>query len=53
MSFLDVASQATAQLMLVSPQRPRSTGAEDLLAPPILLPAGASGDVIRAESIDA
>jgi pimeloyl-ACP methyl ester carboxylesterase len=52
-SFLDVARQATAQLMLVSPPRRRLTGAEDFYLPPDPLPAGRPGDIIRAEPVDA
>jgi hypothetical protein len=51
--LFDVARQATAQLMLVSPPRWRSAGAEDFYVPPSPLPDGAAGDVIRAESVDA
>jgi fermentation-respiration switch protein FrsA (DUF1100 family) len=53
MSLFDVARQATAQLMLVSPPRRRSAGAEDFYVPPAPLPAGAPGEIIRAEPIDA
>ncbi len=53
MSFLDVARQATAQLMLVSPPRRRVTGAEDFYLPRDPLPAGRPGDIIRAEPVDA
>ncbi len=53
MSFLDVARHASAQLMLVSPPRRRVAGAEDFYIPPVPLPDGAPGDVIRAEEIDA
>jgi pimeloyl-ACP methyl ester carboxylesterase len=52
-SFLDVARQATAQLMLVSPPRRRVSGAEDFYVPPEPLPAGQPGDIIRAEPMDA
>jgi acetyl esterase/lipase len=52
-SFLDVARQATAQLMLVSPPRRRVTGAEDFYLPPSLLPDALPGDIIRAEPADA
>jgi fermentation-respiration switch protein FrsA (DUF1100 family) len=50
---MDVARQASAQLMLVSPPRRRSAGAEDFYVPPDPLPDGAPGDVIRAEEFDA
>lgn len=53
MSFLDVARQATAQLMLVSPPRRRASGAEDFYLPPDPLPEGRPGDIIRAEPVDA
>ncbi len=53
MSFLDVARQASAQLMLVSPPRRRIGGAEDFYVPPDPLPDGKPGDVIRAEETDA
>ena len=53
MSFLDVARQATAQLMLVSPPRRRVAGAEDFYLPPNPLPDGLPGDIIRAEPTDA
>ena len=53
MSFLDVARQATAQLMLVSPPRRRVSGAEDFYTPPEPLPTGQPGDIIRAEPMDA
>jgi pimeloyl-ACP methyl ester carboxylesterase len=52
-SFLDVARQATAQLMLVSPPRRRLSGAEDFYLPPDPLPADRPGDIIRAEPVDA
>jgi pimeloyl-ACP methyl ester carboxylesterase len=52
-SFLDVARQATAQLMLVSPPRRRVSGAEDFYDPPSPLPPGQPGDLIRTERIDA
>jgi pimeloyl-ACP methyl ester carboxylesterase len=52
-SFLDVARQATAQLMLVSPPRRRVSGAEDFYDPPSPLPTGQPGDLIRTERIDA
>ena len=53
MSFLDVARQATAQLMLVSPPRRRVAGAEDFYLPPNPLPDALPGDIIRAEPTDA
>jgi fermentation-respiration switch protein FrsA (DUF1100 family) len=52
-SFLDVARQATAQLMLVSPPRRRLSGAEDFYDPPSPLPEGQPGDLIRVEPVDA
>jgi pimeloyl-ACP methyl ester carboxylesterase len=52
-SFLDVARHAGAQLMLVSPPRRRHECAEGFYLPPDMLPAGAPGDVIRAEEMDA
>jgi len=52
-TFFDVARQATAQLMLVSPPRRRMTGAENFYDPPAPLPLGAPGDLIRAEPVDA
>jgi fermentation-respiration switch protein FrsA (DUF1100 family) len=51
--FVDVARQATAQLMLVSPPRWRSSGAEGFYEPPSPLPEGQPGDVIRSEPLDA
>jgi secretory lipase len=52
-SVLDVARLATAQLMLISPPRRRTAGAEDFYEPPSPLPEGQPGELIRAESIDA
>jgi hypothetical protein len=52
-TFIDVARQATAQLMLVSPPRRATAGAEGFYEPPSPLPDGAPGDVIRAEPVDA
>jgi hypothetical protein len=52
-SFLDVARQATQQLMLVSPPRRRLSGAEDFYDPPSPLPEGQPGDLIRVEPVDA
>ena len=49
MTFFDVARQATAQLMLVSPPRWRAAAAEGFYEPPSPLPDGRPGDVIRAE----
>jgi pimeloyl-ACP methyl ester carboxylesterase len=51
-SFFDVARQATAQLMLVSPPRRRSVAAEGFYDPPSPLPPGEPGDVIRMEPVD-
>jgi pimeloyl-ACP methyl ester carboxylesterase len=51
--FLDVARQATAQLMLVSPPRRRVTGAEDFYEPPASLASFKPGEVIRSERMDA
>ena len=53
MTLFDVARQATAQLMLVSPPRWRAAGAEGFYDPPSPLPEGRPGDVIRAEPMDA
>lgn len=53
MTFFDVARQATAQLMLVSPPRRQSSGAEGFYEPPAPLPEGSPGDLIRAEPVDA
>ena len=53
MFLFDVARQATAQLMVVSPPRRRTGRAEGFYEPPSPLPAGRPGDVIRAEPIDA
>ena len=53
MSLLDVARQATAQLMLVSPPRRRVSGAEGFYLPPDPLPDLAPGEIIRAEPTDA
>ena len=53
MILLDVARQATAQLMLVSPPRRRTGRAEGFYDPPAPLPNGAPGELIRAEPIDA
>ena len=53
MTFLDVARQATAQLMLVSPPRRQNAGAEGFYEPPAPLPDGRPGDLIRAEPVDA
>jgi Secretory lipase len=52
-SFLDVARQATQQLMLVSPPRRRLSGAEDFYDPPSPLPEGQPGDLIQVEPVDA
>jgi fermentation-respiration switch protein FrsA (DUF1100 family) len=52
-TLFDVARQATAQLLLVSPPRRRTGGAEGFYTPPSPLPNGRPGDVIRAEPIDA
>ena len=52
MTLIDVARQATAQLMLVSPPRRRSAGAEGFYEPPAPLPDGRPGDLIRAEPVD-
>ncbi len=53
MSLIDVARQATAQMMLVSPPRRRTAGAEGFYEPPYPLPEGEPGDLIRAERVDA
>lgn len=53
LSVFDVARQATAQLMLVSPPRRRVSVPEDFYVAPDPLPAGEPGDVIRAERMDA
>jgi hypothetical protein len=49
----DVARQTLAQLMLVSPPRRRGAPEAGFYEPPSPLPAGAPGDVIRAEPVDA
>jgi pimeloyl-ACP methyl ester carboxylesterase len=49
----DVARQTLAQLMLVSPPRRRDAPEAGFYEPPSPLPAGAPGDVIRAEPVDA
>jgi Secretory lipase len=49
----DVARQTLAQLMLVSPPRRRGAPEAGFYKPPSPLPAGAPGDVIRAEPVDA
>jgi Secretory lipase len=51
--FFDVARQATAQLMLVSPPRRRIAGAEDFYEPPQDLASFEPGEVIRSERVDA
>jgi pimeloyl-ACP methyl ester carboxylesterase len=52
-SVLDLARNATAQLMLVSPPRRRVAGAEDFYTPPDGLEPGAPGEIIRSEPMDA
>jgi hypothetical protein len=52
-TLFDVARQATAQLMLVSPPRRRTGRTEGFYDPPSSLPEGRPGDVIRSEPIDA
>jgi fermentation-respiration switch protein FrsA (DUF1100 family) len=52
-TLIDVARQATAQLMLVSPPRRHTAAAEGFYEPPSPLPGGEPGDVIRAEPVDA
>jgi Secretory lipase len=52
-TFIDVARQATAQMMLVSPPRWRPAGSEGFYEPPSPLPDGVPGDLIRAEPVDA
>jgi fermentation-respiration switch protein FrsA (DUF1100 family) len=52
-TFIDVARQATAQMMLVSPPRWRPAGSEGFYEPPSPLPEGEPGDLIRAEPVDA
>jgi fermentation-respiration switch protein FrsA (DUF1100 family) len=52
-SVFDVARQATAQLMLVSPPRRHAAGAEDVYEPPAGLAGFEPGDVIRYEPVDA
>jgi Secretory lipase len=52
-TLFDVARQATAQLMLVSPPRRRTGRTEGFYDPPSPLPEGRPGDVIRSEPIDA
>jgi len=52
-SVIDVARQATAQLLLVSPPRRRAPGSEGFYDPPNPLHARKPGDVIRAEPMDA
>jgi fermentation-respiration switch protein FrsA (DUF1100 family) len=52
-TFIDVARQATAQMMLVSPPRWRTAGSADFYEPPSPLSGGEPGDVIRAEPVDA
>jgi hypothetical protein len=52
-SVFDVARQATAQLMLVSPPRRHAAGAEDFYEPPAGLAGFEPGDVIRYEPVDA
>ncbi len=53
MSFIDIARHAGAQLMLVSPPRRRTAGAEDFYVAPELSGQGHPGEVIRAEPVDA
>lgn len=53
MSILEIARNATAQMMLVSPPRRRIEVTEGFYLPPEPLPAGAPGELIRAEKIDA
>lgn len=53
MSVIDVARQAGAQLMLVSPPRRRSSGADGFYLPPDPLPPGEPGEPIRVDEMDA
>jgi hypothetical protein len=53
LSLFDVARQATAQLMLVSPPRWPNGATEGFYEPPSPLPDGRPGDIIRAEPMDA
>jgi pimeloyl-ACP methyl ester carboxylesterase len=52
-TVFDVARQATAQLMLVSPPRRRTAGAEDFYFAPAELTGIDPGDLIRVEPMDA
>jgi fermentation-respiration switch protein FrsA (DUF1100 family) len=52
-SFLNVARQATAQLMLVSPSRRHTAGAEGFYEAPAPLEDGEPGDLIRWEPVEA
>ena len=53
MSFLNVARQATAQLMLVSPSRRHTAGAEGFYEAPAPDDDGEPGDLIRWEPVEA
>jgi fermentation-respiration switch protein FrsA (DUF1100 family) len=52
-SVIDVAWNATAHLMVVSPPRRRTAATEGFYEPPTPLPEGRPGDIIRAEPVDA
>jgi fermentation-respiration switch protein FrsA (DUF1100 family) len=51
--LLDIARQAAAQLMLISPPRRGNPSEEGFYGPPSPLPPGRPGDVLRAEPLDA
>ncbi|HWD63887.1 MAG TPA: lipase family protein [Solirubrobacteraceae bacterium] len=53
MSVIDVARQAGAHLLLVSPPRRRPPGSPDFYLPPDPLPELEPGEIIRAEPMDA
>ena len=53
MSLFGVARQASAHLLLVSPPRRSRPGAADFYTPPDPLGAGAPGELLRAEPMDA
>jgi pimeloyl-ACP methyl ester carboxylesterase len=52
-SVIDVARQAGAHLMLVSPPRRRTPGSSGFYLPPDPLPDSDPGEIIRAEPMDA
>jgi len=51
--IIDLARQASAQLLLVSPPRRHAAGDVSFYEPPSPLPQGSPGEVIRCEEVDA